>query len=150
MDATSAVTTLALVNGAIDAAKKSVGLVKDVNNHELKLQVSEVLNSILDLKVRILDLDEENRTLKAELQKEAEIEGPNPPFGYFFSKLHPDKPLCPKCYQSEARRLSFMTEPFPFSYGIRRDCRLCRHTIWEKQPDYSQQHEPTPYTDFSA
>src|ERR1039457_6879485 len=95
----AALTTVQIVSGLAASAKNAYELAKGTSNNELKGAVSELYDSVLDVKSRVLDLDEEVRDLKAQLTRREEIEGPDAEFGYFHFKSKPDKPLCPKCYQ---------------------------------------------------
>jgi len=128
-------TTAQLVATVVGTVKTARELAKDISNHELKEKIGEAYDGLLDLRQRLLDLDEENRHLKAELTKKAEIDGPNPPFGYFYDRRHPDDPLCPQCYQSKESRISFMGPIHSWSGGLRRNCRNCGHAIFEKEMD---------------
>lgn len=130
------VPTAQLVATVVSTVKTVRDLARDTSNHELKEKIGEVFEGLMDLRERLLNLDEENRQLKEELNKKADIEGPVPPFGYFFDKRHPDEPLCPKCYQGSDSRLSFMGPLHTWNHGERRICRLCGHMIYEKEMDF--------------
>jgi hypothetical protein len=82
----AALTTVQIVSGLAASAKNAYDLAKGTSNNELKGAVSELYDSVLDVKARVLDLDEEVRTLKAQLATREEITGPDGHFGYFFSK----------------------------------------------------------------
>jgi hypothetical protein len=129
--------TAQLVASVVNTVRAARDLARDTTNHELKEKIGEVYDGLMDLRERLFNLDEENRQLKAELEKKAEIEGPVPPFGYFFDKRHPDAPLCPKCYQQSDSRVSFMGPLQPWNRGERRLCRNCGHGIYEKEMDLS-------------
>jgi len=124
MDTTTAiVSTLGLVNSAIDAAKKAVGIAKDLDSLELKGQVGEVLNAVLDLKVRLLDIDEENRSLKAKLEASEHIKF-DPASGLFFKKGE-TIPLCPKCFQG-TEHLQVYISPKKSNNVSYHFCNVCR------------------------
>ena len=139
MDTTTAVTTLALVNGAIDAARKAVGLAQSLNNNDLKLQVGDVLDSILDLKLRVLDLDEERRTLKADLQKEndkyerqiAELQEQLRFKGTVYRHAGhtfvegDDEEICSRCAEVDRRSVHLMTMNLN-GKGLRPTCPECK------------------------
>jgi len=132
-------TTTQLVGGLVASAKNALDLAKASSDHALKGAVSELHNSVLDVKGRVLDLDEENRKLKAELASRDDIVGPDDANGYFFYKGKPDKPLCPKCYQSIPSNAVFLGPLSDFYGGKQRSCGVCsfhrmetpwkRHTI---------------------
>ncbi len=121
-----------IVSGALGALKKAIDLAGLTNNAELRGQISEAYNSIRDLQRMLLDLDDENRRLKAELSKKAELEGPVPPFGYFFKNGDHEHPLCPKCMQGKESRESFLTPAQEWNGGLRRVCRICGLHIYRE------------------
>lgn len=130
---TAATTTAQLVANVVGTVKAARDLAKDLSNHELKDKIGDAYDGLLDLRQRLLDVDEENRQLKAELAKKAEIQGPVPPFGYFFDKQHPDTPICPKCYQAKESRIAFMGSLHSWSGAMRRVCQLCGHICREQE-----------------
>jgi hypothetical protein len=133
MDFGAATTTASLVANVVGTVRAARDLAKDIGNHELKEKIGDAYDGLNDLRQRVLDLDEENRQLKAELAKKAEIEGPVPPFGYFFDKRHPDHPMCPKCYQAKESRIAYMGPLHPWNGGMRRVCQLCGHITTEQE-----------------
>jgi hypothetical protein len=64
-------TTLSMLKNARDLAKES-------KNHELKDVISDAFDSLLDLRERMLALDEENRELKLKLAKKRFVLRPRP------------------------------------------------------------------------
>ena len=133
MDPTAVLSITQIVSGSLDSLKNARDLVRGTNNSELKAQIGDAYDTLLDLKGRLVDQDEELRQLRAELAKKSEIEGPVPPFGYFYKKGDRENPLCPKCYQSAERCEAYLTPPESISRGIRRQCRICGHLIYEKE-----------------
>ncbi len=104
-------TTVQLVGGLAASAKNALDVAKASSDHELKAAMSELYDSVLDVKGRVLDLDEENRRLKEELAKKDEIIGPVGVNGFFYYKSKPENPLCPKCWQgSKSKNAVFLTE----------------------------------------
>ncbi|MGA9669974.1 MAG: hypothetical protein WBQ94_12245 [Terracidiphilus sp.] len=120
-------TAAQLVSGVVSTAKTARDLAKDSSNHELKAIISELYDAVLDVKGRVLDLDEDNRRLKEELARKDEIVGPLDPHGYFFRKDKPDQPLCPKCIQSQPPNLVFLSPVRNINGGTRRSCVVCRY-----------------------
>jgi hypothetical protein len=137
MDPAAVLTTTQIVSGVLDSLKNARDLVRGTNNAELRAQISDAYDTLLDLKAQLLDQDDELRQLKAKLAKQSEIEGPIPPFGYFYKRGDRENPLCPKCYQSPEKREAYLTAPTPWNRGIRRECRICGHLIYEKEMDLS-------------
>jgi len=121
----AALTTVQIVSGLAASAKNAVDLAKSTSNNELKGAVSELYDSVLDVKARVLDLDEEVRALKAQLATREEITGPDEHFGYFYLRSRPNEPLCPKCCQSAQPSPTFMGPRYKQGSYIRRTCPVC-------------------------
>lgn len=132
------VTATQLVGGLVASAKNALDLAKASSDHALKSAVSELYDSLLDVKGRVLDLDEENRHLKAELARKDEFVGPLGPHGYFFYKDRPDQPLCPKCFQSQPQNPVFLSPIQIMNGGTHRQCHICH---WE---NYETAEQPFP------
>jgi hypothetical protein len=132
-------TTVQLVGGLVASAKNARELAKASSDHALKASVSELYDSVLDVKGRVLDLDEENRRLKAELSRKDEFTGPIEPHGYFFYKDKPQQPLCPKCFQSQPSNPVFMSPLFNYNGGTKRTCIICH---WANVETPSQTSSP--------
>jgi hypothetical protein len=96
------------------------------------------MDTIRELQRDLSKSEQKISELETELAKKLEIEGPTPPFGYFFNPQHPNSPICPKCYQSKTPTISFVTDPYEWSGGIRRDCRICSLHVYEKAMGSSQ------------
>jgi hypothetical protein len=121
--------TVQLVSGAVATAKTLRDLLKDTQNHELKAAISDLYDDIIDVKARVLDLDEENRNLRAQLEQKDEIVGPFDPFGYFYKKLDDEKqkPICPRCFQSMPSNVVFLGPLHMWNNGQRRSCTVCTY-----------------------
>ena len=128
----AALTTIQIVSGLAASAKNAVDLAKSTSNNELKGAVSELYDSVLDVKARVLELDEEVRSLKAQLAQRGEIIGPDEAFGYFYFKSNPNEPLCPKCYQSSPSKVVNMGPRDQRAGGIMRFCPVCDFTVTEE------------------
>jgi hypothetical protein len=77
-----------------------------------------------------------------------EIEGPDAKFGYFHFKSKPDKPLCPKCYQSTPSKVVYMGPRDQRAGGMMRFCPVCDLTITEERAqDVNRQidYDPLSY-----
>lgn len=101
-------------------------------DHALKASISELYDSLLDVKGRVLDLDEENRSLRAELVSKDSIVRPHEVYGYFYFKDKMEQPLCPKCFQSQPRNVVFLAPLVTAIEGeTYRECAVCHWTKWE-------------------
>jgi len=140
-------TTAQLVGGLVASAKNALDIAKTSSDRVSKAAVSEFYNSVLDVQTRVLELDEENRRLKAELVHQAEVVGPLPPHGYFFLKEKLENPLCPKCWQSQPRSQKFLSplQQHDSSSSARwRNCASCGLTYWEARPSVPQGQNGKP------
>lgn len=127
-------TTTQLVGGLLASAKNALDVSKASSDHALKASLSELYGSLLDVKGRVLDLDEENRRLKEELARKDEIIGPIEPHGYFFYKDKPDQPLCPRCFQSQPRNTVHLAPLCKHKGGKLRKCVVCTFGMYEEPP----------------
>jgi hypothetical protein len=132
----AALTTVQIVSGLAASAKNAVDLAKSTSNNELKGAVSELYDSVLDVKARVLELDEEVRVLKAQLARKEEIVGPDGKFGYFYFKSKMDEPLCPKCYQSVPSKVVNMGPRDQRAGGIMRFCPACNFNVTEERAEH--------------
>jgi hypothetical protein len=121
-------TVAQLIGSLVSTANSAHELAKKSSDHALKGAVSKLCDEIRDVKMRVLELDQENRELKAALTQKDEIIGPTGPLGYFFYEGKPDQPLCPKCFQSLPSATVFLSPLKSINGGTRRYCRICgRH-----------------------
>jgi len=131
-------TAVQLINGLVASAKNALDLAKASSNRALVEAVKEFNNSLFDVQKRVLELDEENRKLKAELSLRNEVVGPLGPHNYFFFRDNQDKPLCPKCFQSLPPHPVFLTQLVNGSGGSYRDCIFCHERYYETPEQPSQ------------
>ena len=143
----SAVATASSVLSSALSAMKYVREVSDVSDDlELKSRINDLYTALLDVRSKVLDLDEENRHLKAELSRKADIVGPDAKFGYFFFKDKPTEPLCPKCYQSVPSKVVNMGPRDQRTGGMMRFCPVCNYRVIEevRQQEQHQQSSHGP------
>lgn len=133
-----ALTTTQLLGSLLASAKNVLDVAKASSDRALKAAVSELHDSVLDVKGRVLELDEENRSLKAELARQGEIVGPVQPHGYFFFEEKPEGPLCPNCWQSRPRSARFLSPLQRNSSASWRNCTGCGHMYWESKSNPHQ------------
>jgi len=100
------------------------------------------LSNVLEMKIKILELDEENRKLKEQLNQKGSIKRESRT-GFYFKDEAMDDPLCPKCYEGDGK-LIYLPASERWSGGIRRVCRECHSYLWEVQPpEPSTRRKPT-------
>jgi hypothetical protein len=126
-------TVTQLVSGVVATAKTVRDLAKDAQNHDLKAAISDLYDDIIDVKARVLELDEENRKLRTQLEQKDDVVGPFDPHGYFYKKTDEakEKPLCPRCLQSQPSKVVFMSPLTDGTSGWRR-CPVCALNSYEK------------------
>jgi hypothetical protein len=129
IDTHSAATAIGLANSAFSSVKTALDLAKKTADRDLKSEIGSALDNVLELKVKIYELAEENRSLREQLTLKAKV-ARNSEFGYYFAEGDPD-PLCPKCYEASGKSIHLPASK-PWSGGVRRDCIECRQTFWEK------------------
>ncbi len=104
-------------------------LVKKYNDIELMKRIVELQSQVFDLQQTNLRLQEELSQIKQESADELAMQMSGP-MNYYFRKGDP-VPFCPKCWEGQ-RKAIHLPEAEPWSGGIRRDCRVCNETYWEK------------------
>jgi hypothetical protein len=119
-----------VLNNLLSSAKTTKEFVKQTSDLELIAQITDLYSAILDVKEKVLDLDAENRSLRAELSQKANVKRTSE-FGYFFVEGDPD-PHCPKCWEGSGK-LGHLSASKPFSNGIVRNCLLCGEKYWERK-----------------
>ncbi len=124
-----------LVTEVVARAKSVRELIKDTQSHDLKSAVSDLYDGIIDVKVRVLDLLEENEQLRTRVEESGEVIGPTPPYGYYFSSfdVRARHPLCPECMQDQGVRLAFLSFPVSADGGNVRKCDICGSQFFEEE-----------------
>jgi hypothetical protein len=125
------VSTISLVNSLMGSAKNARDLALQSDNADVKDAVIGVYDAILEVKNRVLDIDEENRKLREKLaQRESVIH--DPVTTYYFKDGKSDSPLCPTCYENNDKMIT-LPKPHTNASGISRTCNVCRtHYLEEK------------------
>jgi hypothetical protein len=129
---------VATASGVLSTALSAMKYVREVSDStddlELKSRINDLYTALLDVRAKVLELDEENCRLKTELARKDDIEGPVEPFGYFFTKQKPKNPLCPKCLQSEPSKVVFLGSLRKHKGGQLRKCPVCTYGNYEEPP----------------
>jgi hypothetical protein len=73
IDPHGAASALGLLNQTIATARSLVDLATKAKNHELNTQLSNVLSNVLEVKIKIIELDEENRSLRLQLEQKDSV-----------------------------------------------------------------------------
>jgi len=126
MDAQS---RLALFNAIATAGKTVYEIAQGVSKLETKQQLTDVYDTLMNLKQQAADLEDENRRLKEELRfKSDDFEFNNP---FWYDKAHGERPLCPKCFADQ--KVAPMSEPYRNAIGVWRRCLVCENTLQIEQ-----------------
>jgi hypothetical protein len=123
MDPVSGLTLFGSIAGA---AKNIAEIAKAATNHEVKVQLNEVYDTLTELKQAAANLEDENRELRRKLEFQSDkYEFRNP---YHYEKGGTDQPLCPKCFaKGTVGRMSELGE----AMGLhRRHCLVCDNCIY--------------------
>lgn len=117
---------LTLFNAIATAAKTLDGIAQRVSKVEEKKQLTEVYDTLMNLKREAAELEDENRNLKERLRfKGDDFEFKNP---FWYEKAHPDRPLCAKCFASQTA--APMSEPYPVAdRSLSRRCLVCGNRV---------------------
>jgi hypothetical protein len=123
---------LQAVSTTLSTIKTARELAKDVKDNKLKEAISDAYDSLLDLKDRLLTLDEENRSLKAKLANKARFTEPEPPHGYLYRVEDTGKeyPLCPVCFH-KGEGVYYLSS-HPYTGGLQRRCKHCKWLSTER------------------
>jgi len=88
MDSILPPVVVSVINSALGSLKNARELAKEHSDSNLKEQLSAVYDHFLELKDRVLQLDEDNRLLKAQLSQKANLTF-DAEHGYYFAEGDP-------------------------------------------------------------
>jgi hypothetical protein len=117
-------TAVSLVNGTIGLLKEAREAAKRSNDHDLKDKLSDVADSVLELKEVVGNLRDENSELRKRLQAKGTLKW-NANSKLYFAEGDPD-PFCPACFDGTDRpiRLYPLTN-YDTGAVFRYDCKTC-------------------------
>jgi uncharacterized small protein (DUF1192 family) len=117
-------TAVGLVNGTIGLLKEARDAAKRSDDHDLKDKLSEVFDSVLELKEVIGSLREENAELRKQLDAKRSLKWDSKE-SLYFAEGDPD-PFCPACFDLSGKQIRLHPE---YSYGAvwKYDCRVCNN-----------------------
>lgn len=124
IDPHAAAAALGLVNSAVSSVKTALDLAKKTTDLDLKQEVSKALDNVLDLKVTVHELAEENRILRESLKEKSTIKC-EPQRGFWLKDGELD-PLCPTCYEGPDSAVVYLSPIVHYSYGDERLCNVCK------------------------
>lgn len=122
---------IGMLNNAFSVFKHVKELSFDSGDLNLKEAVAELYDKLLDVKEKLIELEDENRKLRQQLASKNELER-RPPFGYWYKKGEND-PLCRVCYERDGKLIYLDAEYRSIEDGtISRWCRGCQQTFFER------------------
>lgn len=133
IDSHSAAAAVGLANSALSAVKSAFELGKKTTDLDLKHELNSAVDSVLELKIKVHELADENRELRNLLAQKGKITRTGE-HGFWFRDGESD-PLCPKCYEDTGKTI-YLTPAEPWNGGIRRDCKVCDHMYMEKPMNF--------------
>jgi hypothetical protein len=95
----TALSVTSIVNNLLTSARTAKDLAKQSSDSELKEQIADLFNDILEVKAKVLDLDAENRDLREQLKQRTNVERDSVTGGFY--KQGQIDPLCPNCFQGQ-------------------------------------------------
>ncbi|MEZ2346880.1 hypothetical protein [Terriglobus sp. RCC_193] len=122
-----------IVSSTLSSLKTVREMTKESKDTGLKDQLSDVYNSVLELREALHDLQTENESLRKALELKSNI-GRRGEFGYFFQGDETD-PLCPVCYQRDSKAV-YLEKPVSGNGYVSRKCAVCGY--------FNQEREGTP------
>jgi hypothetical protein len=130
---------LTLFNAIATAGRTLYDIAQGTAKLDIKQQLMEVYDTLMNLKRQAADLEDQNRDLKEKLRfKSDEFEFKNP---FWFDKKQTDRPLCAKCFSNE--KVGPMGEPYRGAGGTFRQCLACDNCVQlDRVP--SRPREPGP------
>jgi hypothetical protein len=128
----NAAAAVGLANSAFSAVKSAFELAKKATDLELKREITTAFDNVLELKMKVYDLAEENRSLRELLELKGSIKR-DPKFGYWF-KEGETEPICPKCYEGPSTAVRYLS-PLVNVPGMipHRKCNVCDLTYQERR-----------------
>lgn len=117
-------TAVGLVNGTIGLLKEAREAAKRSDDHDLKDKLSEVFDSVLELKEVIGNLRDENSGLRKQLEVRASLKW-NSKSKLYYGEADPD-PFCPACFDLSAQRIRLHPEQIMEGIWHYR-CKVCKN-----------------------
>ncbi len=118
-------TAVSLVNGTIGLLKEARDAAKQSDDHDLKDKLSEVFDSVLELKEVIGNLRDENKELRSRLETRANLRW-DTKHKLYFADGDPD-PFCPACMDLNGKQIRL--HPVFASSGVlwKYECKVCEN-----------------------
>jgi hypothetical protein len=124
-------TAVTLVNGTLSILKEARESAKRSDDHDLKDKLSEVLDSVLELKEVVGNLKDENAELRAQLESKAKLTWDGKTRLYYDAE--DETPFCPTCFDGNSKRIRLNVVEWdgakqPWSYK----CFVCKNLYYPR------------------
>lgn len=121
-----AVKAVGLVNGTIGLLKEARESAKRSDDHDLKDKLSEVFDSVLELKEALTALREENEVLRKQIETRTALKW-NSELKVYFAGDDSD-PYCPACMDLNGKAIR-LNQPSSFTVSNlwKYQCRVCKN-----------------------
>ena len=124
IDPHSVAAVVGLVNSAFSSVKTASELAKKTSDRDLKSEIGSAFDNVLELKVKVYELAEENRSLREQLAQRDSIKRESK--HGFWLKEGETHPLCPRCYEGSEHLVVYLSAAkFSQGFGYRRTCNVC-------------------------
>jgi hypothetical protein len=117
-------TAVGLVNGTIGLLKEAREAAKRSDDHDLKDKLSEVFDSVLELKEVIVNLRDENAELRKRLETRENLKWSSE-HKLYFADGDPD-PFCPACMDLNGRQIRLQPIDYESRVLWKYDCNVCK------------------------
>lgn len=118
-------TAVSLVNGTIGLLKEARESAKRSDDHDLKDKLSEVFDSVLELKEVIGNLRDENAELRKRIETRASLKWDSK-HKLYFADGDPD-PFCPACMDLSGRQIRLQPVYFSSNELWKYECKVCKN-----------------------
>jgi hypothetical protein len=122
----AALSVASLVSNVLSSAKAAKEPAKQSGDAALKEQIGDLIDSIIDVKQRVIELDEENRELRKKLEAKAELKW-DTKLKLYLAEGDPD-PFCTPCWDSKRNQIRVHPTYYTGGDGIlwKYTCNVCR------------------------
>jgi hypothetical protein len=119
-------TAVSLVNGTIGLLKEARSSAKQSDDHDLKDKLSDVFDSVLELKEVIGNLRDENAGLRKLLDAKTNLKWDSG-VKLYFAEGDPD-PFCPSCLDVNGKQIRLQpSSGYHASAWWKYDCKVCNN-----------------------
>jgi hypothetical protein len=116
-----------LISTALAGLRQIKEMAKSSSDSDLKEQVSSVFDDVLELKLKLITLEDENRELKRRLDERAKVRRE----GRYFYLEGESEPLCPNCYHTSDKVIHLERHAGLTPGKVQFFCRVCKEQFFE-------------------